>query len=144
MPTPSWPGMNGGDGLTGHSPRAAWMSVWQRPLVSMRTSTWLASGVGMGSSSISSGRSKLWTTAAFMAGPLIRGSVLMECVEDVDAGAVSCRDDGGEHADDDGEHEEAGELHDGDAEAEPEVGESCGHQVAEQQPDRDAEHPADH
>ena len=27
MPTPSWPGMNGGDGLIGHSPRAAWMSV---------------------------------------------------------------------------------------------------------------------
>ena len=31
MPTPSWPGTNGGDGLTGQSPWAAWMSVWQRP-----------------------------------------------------------------------------------------------------------------
>ena len=31
MPTPSWPGMNGGEGLTGQSPRAAWMSVWHRP-----------------------------------------------------------------------------------------------------------------
>ena len=31
MPTPSWPGMNGGVGLTGQSPCAAWMSVWQRP-----------------------------------------------------------------------------------------------------------------
>ena len=66
MPTPSWPGMNGGDGLTGHSPRAAWMSVWQSPQVSMRTSTCPAPGSGIGSSSISSGRSKLRTTAAFM------------------------------------------------------------------------------
>ena len=31
MPTPSWPGTNGGDGFTGQSPWAAWMSVWQRP-----------------------------------------------------------------------------------------------------------------
>ena len=27
MPTPSWPGMNGGVGLTGQSPCAAWISV---------------------------------------------------------------------------------------------------------------------
>ena len=51
-PTPSWPGMNGGDGLTGHSPRAAWMSVWQSPQVSMRTSTCSGPGSGIGSSSI--------------------------------------------------------------------------------------------
>ena len=38
MPTPSWPGMNGAVGLTGQSPRAAWMSVWQMPDASMRTS----------------------------------------------------------------------------------------------------------
>ncbi len=37
MPIPSWPGMNGGDGLTGQSPWAAWMSVWQSPEVSIRT-----------------------------------------------------------------------------------------------------------
>ena len=47
-PTPSWPGMNGGDGLTGHSPRAAWMSVWHRPQVSMRTSTCSGPGSGLG------------------------------------------------------------------------------------------------
>jgi hypothetical protein len=29
--------MNDGDGLTGHSPWAAWMSVWQRPEVWIRT-----------------------------------------------------------------------------------------------------------
>jgi len=40
MPTPSWPGMNGGVGLTGQSPRQAWMSVWHRPDASMRTRTW--------------------------------------------------------------------------------------------------------
>ena len=48
MPTPSWPGMNGGDGLTGQSPRAAWMSVWQRPQVSMRTRTCSGPGSGTG------------------------------------------------------------------------------------------------
>ena len=37
VPIPSWPGMNGGDGLTGQSPWAAWMSVWQSPEVSIRT-----------------------------------------------------------------------------------------------------------
>jgi hypothetical protein len=31
--------MNGGDGLTGQSPLAAWMSVWQSPEVSTRTTT---------------------------------------------------------------------------------------------------------
>ena len=38
-PTPSWPGTNGAVGVTGQSPRAAWMSVWHKPLASMRTST---------------------------------------------------------------------------------------------------------
>ena len=59
MPTPSCPGMNGGEGLTGHSPRAAWMSVWHRPEVSMRTSTCSGPGSGLGTSSMLSGRSKL-------------------------------------------------------------------------------------
>ena len=35
-------------GLTGHSPRAAWMSVWQSPQASMRTSTCSAPGLGIG------------------------------------------------------------------------------------------------
>ena len=48
MPTPSWPGTNGGVGLTGQSPWAAWMSVWHSPLVSIRTSTWPGPGSGTG------------------------------------------------------------------------------------------------
>ena len=39
IPTPSWPGMNGGEGLTGQSPLAAWMSVWHSPIASSLTST---------------------------------------------------------------------------------------------------------
>nr|WP_306747984.1 hypothetical protein [Saccharothrix yanglingensis] len=39
VPTPSWPGTNGGVGLTGQSPLAAWVSVWQMPDDSNRTST---------------------------------------------------------------------------------------------------------
>ena len=39
MPTPSWPGMNGGEGLIGQSPFAAWMSVWHRPHASTLTRT---------------------------------------------------------------------------------------------------------
>ena len=49
MPTPSCPGTNGGVGLTGQSPWAAWMSVWQSPQASMRTSTWPGPGLGDGS-----------------------------------------------------------------------------------------------
>src|SRR5215212_5590709 len=71
-PTPSWPGMIGRPGLTGHSPRAAWMSVWQRPEASMRTSTSSAPGTGTGTSSMDRGWSKLWTTAARMTGPFAR------------------------------------------------------------------------
>ena len=48
MPTPSWPGTNGGVGLTGQSPRAAWMSVWHSPLASIRTRTWSGPGSGNG------------------------------------------------------------------------------------------------
>src|SRR3954452_14430421 len=69
MPTPSCPGMNGSVGLTGHSPRAAWMSVWQRPEASMRTSTCSGPGSGVGTSSMTSGRVKSWTTAALMGPP---------------------------------------------------------------------------
>ncbi len=39
MPMPSWPGTKGGDGLTGQSPCAAWMSVWHSPEASIRTRT---------------------------------------------------------------------------------------------------------
>ena len=59
-------GMNGGDGLTGQSPCAAWMSVWQSPDASILTTTSPAPGIGMGFSSIVSGSSKPWTTAAFI------------------------------------------------------------------------------
>src|SRR6478735_46776 len=45
-PTPSWPGTNGGDGLTGQSPSAAWRSVWQTPVV--RTLTRACPGPGWG------------------------------------------------------------------------------------------------
>ena len=57
MPTPSCPGMNGGDGLTGQSPCAAWMSVWHKPEASMRTSTCPAPGEGVGTFSYASGLS---------------------------------------------------------------------------------------
>jgi hypothetical protein len=59
--------MNGGFGFTGHSPRAAWMSVWHRPDVSILTRTCPASGSGIGASSIARGSPKSWTTAAFIA-----------------------------------------------------------------------------
>ena len=66
IPTPSWPGMNGGVGLTGQSPWAAWMSVWHRPEVSTLTRTSPGPGTGFGTSSTLSGLVKSWTTAAFM------------------------------------------------------------------------------
>src|SRR4051794_37675681 len=59
--------MKGSAGLTGHSPRAAWMSVWHSPEASMRTSTCSGPGSGVGTSSMTSGWVKSWTTAAFMA-----------------------------------------------------------------------------
>ncbi len=40
IPTPSCPGTNGGLGLTGQSPCAAWMSVWHRPEASTLTRIW--------------------------------------------------------------------------------------------------------
>ena len=66
MPTPSCPGMNGGVGLTGQSPWAAWMSVWQSPEASIRTSTSPGPGSGSGTCVISSGWVKSSTTAARM------------------------------------------------------------------------------
>ena len=42
--------MNGGVGLTGQSPWAAWMSVWHSPLASMRTRTSPGPGSGIGRS----------------------------------------------------------------------------------------------
>ena len=69
--------MKGGSGLTGHSPWAAWMSVWQSPHASMRTSTCSSPGVGSGTSSTRSGWVKSWTTAAFIGrSPLRSGSHL--------------------------------------------------------------------
>jgi len=38
--------MNGGRGFTGQSPCAAWMSVWQSPVVSTRTRISCAPGTG--------------------------------------------------------------------------------------------------
>jgi len=55
IPTPSWPGISGTAGLIGQSPCAAWMSVWQRPQASIRTSTWPSLGSGLGTSSMVSG-----------------------------------------------------------------------------------------
>src|ERR1700733_3493316 len=66
MPTPSCPGMNGGFGLTGQSPAAAWMSVWHSPEVCIRTSTCPGPGSGTGSSLISSLAPSSGTTAAFI------------------------------------------------------------------------------
>src|SRR4029453_14902535 len=58
--------MNGGVGLTGQSPWAAWMSVWHRPAVSTLTRTSPGPGSGFGTSSRLRGLVKSWTTAAFM------------------------------------------------------------------------------
>src|SRR4051794_21304341 len=66
MPTPSCPGVKGGEGLTGQSPCAAWMSVWQRPDASSLTTISPVPATGLGSSSIVSGSVKLCTTAARM------------------------------------------------------------------------------
>src|SRR5450755_124967 len=74
MPTPSCPGMNGGVGLTGQSPCAAWMSVWHSPDVCIRTRTWPAPGSGIETSRTSSGSVKLVTTAAFMSCPSVSES----------------------------------------------------------------------
>src|SRR5450755_1444610 len=63
---PSWPGTNGGMGLIGQSPRAAWMSVWHRPEVSILTRIWSLPGVGSGISFTVSAEVKSVTTAAFM------------------------------------------------------------------------------
>src|SRR5580698_2228564 len=59
--------MNGGVGLTGQSPCAAWMSVWHSPLVSIRTRTSPAPGSGIGRSRTCKGEWKSVTTAALMA-----------------------------------------------------------------------------
>src|SRR5215472_17191389 len=67
MPTPSWPGTNGGVGLTGQSPFAACMSVWHRPEASIFTRIWPSLGSGIGRSSITSGSLNSLTTAAFIA-----------------------------------------------------------------------------
>src|SRR5689334_13477389 len=66
VPTPSWPGTSGIFGLTGQSPRAAWMSVWHRPDASIWTTTCPWPGAGRGTSRISSGAPSAGTTAAFM------------------------------------------------------------------------------
>src|SRR4030095_11921691 len=65
-PTPSWPGMNGGLGLTGQSPSAACKSVWQTPLAAILTRIWPACGLGTGTSSMTRGCLNFRTTAAFM------------------------------------------------------------------------------
>src|SRR3954454_21304387 len=61
--------MNGGVGLTGQSPWAAWMSVWHRPQASILTRTCPAAGSGIGRSWTSRGWVKSVTTAAFMGVP---------------------------------------------------------------------------
>src|SRR5918995_5032186 len=63
-PMPSWPGMNGGDGLTGQSPWAAWISVWQSPDVSTLTRTWPAVSSAARTRSTVSGPPNSCTTAA--------------------------------------------------------------------------------
>jgi hypothetical protein len=47
--------MNGSVGLTGQSPLAAWMSVWQTPQASVFTRICPAPGVGMSHSRSTSG-----------------------------------------------------------------------------------------
>src|SRR6478735_6229245 len=66
LPTPSWPGMNGGCGFTGQSPSAACRSVWHTPQAAICTSTSPGPGRGTGTSSITSGWPNARTTAAFM------------------------------------------------------------------------------
>src|SRR5688572_23804117 len=63
--------MSGIVGLTGQSPRAAWMSVWHSPLASILTSTCPGPGWGTGTSRISRGAPSWGTTAAFMASPWV-------------------------------------------------------------------------
>src|SRR5215472_11519821 len=69
VPTPSCPGTNGGAGLTGQSPFAAWMSVWHSPEATMRTVSCPGPGPGTGRSSITSGWPNWRTTAAFIVPP---------------------------------------------------------------------------
>jgi hypothetical protein len=57
-------GMNGGEGLIGQSPCAAWMSVWQRPHASTFTRTCPAASAGIGVCSTTSGLPNSRTTAA--------------------------------------------------------------------------------
>src|SRR5271166_5256506 len=66
MPMASCPGTKGSFGFTGQSPSAACRSVWQTPLAATLTSIWPGPGVGMGTSSITSGAPNLCTTAAFI------------------------------------------------------------------------------
>ena len=66
MPMPSWPGMNGGEGLTGQSPWAAWMSVWQSPDVSIRTTISAGPATGFGTCLTTSCFVNSSTTAAFI------------------------------------------------------------------------------
>jgi hypothetical protein len=58
--------MNGAVGLTGQSPRAAWISVWHNPDASIRTNTCPAPGTGTGTRRISSGAPSAGTTAALI------------------------------------------------------------------------------
>src|SRR3954470_24851430 len=52
------------------------MSVWHRPLASMRTRIWPAPGSGIGTSLMASGSSKPVTTAARMVGSLLSTPVI--------------------------------------------------------------------
>src|SRR5947209_2242113 len=64
--------MNGGFGLTGQSPFAAWRSVWHTPFAITLISTSPGPGVGIGTSSIRSGLPNSCTTAPFIIFAILR------------------------------------------------------------------------
>jgi 6-phosphogluconate dehydrogenase (decarboxylating) len=75
-PIASWPGINGGVGFSGHSPREAWISVPQTPQASVLTTIWPGPGVGTSHSRSTNGLPNCSTTAACM---------VLLCLLDVDA-----------------------------------------------------------
>src|SRR5690349_7874721 len=88
MPAPSWPGMKGSGGLPGHSPFAAWRSVWQTPVATTLMRTSPGPGVGIGTSSMVNGRPKACTRAALIV-PVMHASPFFSQARFTEAGGGS-------------------------------------------------------